>query len=52
MPQKLIIDVGMHKGYDTEFYLRKGFRVVAVEAARTYVRQSRSGWQLTSKVGS
>lgn len=29
---KLIIDVGMHTGRDTEFYLKKGFNVVAVEA--------------------
>jgi len=28
----LIIDVGLHKGMDTEFYLKKGFRVAAVEA--------------------
>lgn len=28
----LIIDVGMHDGADTAFYLAKGFRVVAVEA--------------------
>jgi FkbM family methyltransferase len=28
----LIYDVGMHKGEDAEFYLRKGFRVVAFEA--------------------
>lgn len=28
----LVYDVGMHKGEDTEFYLRKGFRVVAMEA--------------------
>jgi len=28
----LIFDVGFHKGEDTEFYLKKGFRVVAVEA--------------------
>ena len=28
----LIYDVGMHRGEDTEFYLRKGFRVVAFEA--------------------
>ncbi|HEX8148629.1 MAG TPA: FkbM family methyltransferase [Pyrinomonadaceae bacterium] len=28
----LIYDVGMHKGEDTDFYLRKGFRVVAFEA--------------------
>jgi FkbM family methyltransferase len=28
----LIYDVGMHKGEDSEFYLNKGFRVVAFEA--------------------
>ncbi len=28
----LIIDVGAHQGSDTDFYLRKGFRVVAIEA--------------------
>lgn len=28
----LIYDVGAHKGEDTEFYLKKGFRVIAIEA--------------------
>jgi FkbM family methyltransferase len=28
----LIFDCGMHNGDDTEFYLKKGFRVVAIEA--------------------
>jgi 16S rRNA A1518/A1519 N6-dimethyltransferase RsmA/KsgA/DIM1 with predicted DNA glycosylase/AP lyase activity len=28
----LIYDVGMHTSEDTEFYLKKGFRVVAFEA--------------------
>ena len=28
----LIFDVGLHLGEDSEFYLKKGFRVVAVEA--------------------
>jgi FkbM family methyltransferase len=28
----LIYDIGMHRGSDAEFYLKKGFRVVAVEA--------------------
>lgn len=32
MIDDLIYDVGMHKGEDTDFYLKKGFRVVAVEA--------------------
>lgn len=31
LSSKLIIDVGAHKGEDTLFYLKKGFRVVAVE---------------------
>jgi FkbM family methyltransferase len=29
----LIYDVGMHRAEDTEFYLAKGFRVVAIEAS-------------------
>lgn len=28
----LVYDVGLHKGEDAEFYLRKGFRVIAFEA--------------------
>ena len=32
MRDDLIYDVGMHAGEDTEFYLRKGFRVVGIEA--------------------
>lgn len=32
MDKNLIFDIGMHTGKDAEFYLRKGFRVVAVEA--------------------
>jgi FkbM family methyltransferase len=30
--QNLIYDVGMHKGQDTDFYLKKGFNVIAFEA--------------------
>src|SRR5688572_26149772 len=30
--QKLIYDLGVHHGDDTEFYLRKGFQVIGVEA--------------------
>jgi len=29
---KLIFDIGLHHGEDAEFYLRKGFRVVGVDA--------------------
>jgi len=32
MNGQLIYDVGAHLGEDTDFYLRKGFRVVAIEA--------------------
>jgi len=30
--KNLIYDVGMHKGQDTDFYLKKGFQVVSFEA--------------------
>ena len=40
-PQReLIFDVGMHQGFDTEFYLAKGFRVVAVEANPVLARKA------------
>src|SRR5258705_4089288 len=32
VPQ-LIYDVGAHEGQDTAFYLKKGFKVVAIEAS-------------------
>jgi FkbM family methyltransferase len=37
----LIYDIGMHKGEDAEFYLRKGFRVIAFEADPDWVRTCR-----------
>jgi FkbM family methyltransferase len=39
--KSLIIDVGMHTGKDTEFYLRKGFRVVGIEANPAFVEAMR-----------
>ncbi len=30
--KNLIYDVGMHKGQDTDFYLKRGFRVISFEA--------------------
>lgn len=39
MNDRLIMDVGMHTGKDTEFYLRKGFHVVAIEANPELVNQ-------------
>jgi len=38
----LIYDIGMNKGEDTEFYLRKGFRVIAFEADPDLVRSCRN----------
>jgi FkbM family methyltransferase len=38
----LIYDVGMHRGEDTQFYLRKGFRVVAFEADPEHVNFCRT----------
>ena len=32
MKNWLIYDVGLHKGEDTDYYLKKGFQVVAIEA--------------------
>jgi FkbM family methyltransferase len=37
----LIFDVGCHRGEDSRFYLRKGFRVVAVEANPALCRELR-----------
>jgi FkbM family methyltransferase len=35
--EDLIYDVGLHQGQDTDFYLRKGFRVIAFEANPEHV---------------
>ena len=32
LKKNLIFDVGMHKGEDTDFYLKKGFNVIGFEA--------------------
>jgi len=50
MIEDLIYDVGMHRGADTEFYLAKGFRVVAVEANPTLVEDVRA--RLADKIES
>jgi FkbM family methyltransferase len=39
MIHDLIFDIGMHDGTDTEFYLEKGFRVVAVDADQALCQQ-------------
>jgi hypothetical protein len=37
----LVFDVGMHKGEDTDYYLKKGFRVIGFEAVRDLVDHCR-----------
>ncbi|RWO92493.1 FkbM family methyltransferase [Mesorhizobium sp.] len=41
MQKDLIFDLGMHDGSDTDFYLRKGFRVVAVEADTELIKAAK-----------
>lgn len=40
MNKKLIYDLGLHTGQDTEFYLKKGFNVVAIEANPILIREA------------
>ena len=37
----LVADIGMHDGEDTNFYLKKGYRVVGVEANPELVAANR-----------
>jgi FkbM family methyltransferase len=39
--RQLIFDLGMHLALDTQFYLDKGFRVVAVEASPAMIENAR-----------
>src|ERR1700688_4191729 len=32
MERNLVFDIGLHRGEDSEFYLKKGFKVIGVEA--------------------
>jgi FkbM family methyltransferase len=40
--EDLVYDVGMHKGEDTDFYLKKGFKVIGFEANPDLVAQCRN----------
>lgn len=39
--RNLIFDLGLHHGYDTEFYLSKGFKVIALEANPAMIERAR-----------
>lgn len=41
----LIFDIGLHRGEDTDFYLKKGFRVVAFEAEPELVAHCKARFQ-------
>lgn len=41
----IIFDIGMHRGEDTDFYLKKGFTVVGVEANPALVQECRKRFQ-------
>ena len=47
----LIFDLGLHKGEDTNYYLKRGFRVVAVEADDDLVMRSKREFQKYIKEG-
>jgi FkbM family methyltransferase len=38
----VIVDIGLHRGDDAEFYLKKGFRVVGVEANPAHIEHCRA----------
>jgi FkbM family methyltransferase len=40
LEEDLIYDIGLHKGEDAAFYLRKGFRVIGVEANPDLVQET------------
>ncbi len=40
--EDLVYDVGMHKGEDTDYYLKKGFRVIGFEADPDLAEQCRN----------
>jgi FkbM family methyltransferase len=51
MHDDLIYDVGLHNGDDTAFYLRRGFRVVAVEADPSLVGLARRRFATELRAG-
>src|SRR5438105_4006448 len=52
MKDDLVFDIGMHKGEDTAFYLKKGYRVVAIEADPDLAAMCRKRFQSHIEDGS
>ena len=51
MKPDLIFDVGMHRGEDTDFYLRKGFNVASIEANPDLVRACQNRFSAALRSG-
>lgn len=49
--ERLIFDIGMNDGSDTEYYLSKGFHVVAVEASPPLIEAARAKFASEIAVG-
>ena len=45
MKEQVIFDVGMHTGKDTDYYLKKGFKVIAIEANPALVKINRDTFE-------
>ena len=48
MDRNLIFDLGLHHGYDAEFYLSKGFKVIGLEANPAEIRRVRKNAKLVA----
>ena len=51
MERDLIYDLGLSTGQDTEFYLKKGFRVVGIEANAVLIEECRARFSDDSSSG-
>ena len=52
MEKKLVYDIGMHTGQDTITYLKKGYKVIAVEASPLLAEEGREKFSQYIKDGS
>jgi FkbM family methyltransferase len=52
MKDKLIIDIGMHKCEDTDFYLHMGYNVVAIDANINLVNEAKAKYEKNVGEGS
>ena len=43
--ERLVYDIGLHKGEDADFYLKKGFSVIAFEANPSLIEYCKARFQ-------